>query len=65
LEYYGDPILAAARDASEQLFADLGRGDASFAALHGDWRRFRDQVQEWNRINELSYANFAYAKPKT
>jgi TRAP-type mannitol/chloroaromatic compound transport system substrate-binding protein len=63
LEYYGDPILAAARDASEQLFADLGRGDASFAALHGQWRRFRDQVQEWNRINELSYANFAYAKP--
>ena len=62
LEYYGDPILAAARDASEQLFADLGRRDAAFASLHSQWRTFRDQVQEWNRINELSYANFAYAK---
>jgi TRAP-type mannitol/chloroaromatic compound transport system substrate-binding protein len=64
LEFYGDPILTAARDASEALFADIGRSDASFAALHGEWRRFRDGVQDWNRINELSFANFSFAKPR-
>ncbi len=64
LEFYGEPILTAARDASEALFADIGRSDAGFATLHGDWRRFRAGVQDWNRINELSFANFSFARPR-
>ncbi|MFM7264766.1 MAG: TRAP transporter substrate-binding protein [Synechococcus sp.] len=60
LQYYGDPILNAARDASEQLFADIGRRDAGFRNVHEQWRGFRDQVQQWNRINELSYASYAF-----
>jgi TRAP-type mannitol/chloroaromatic compound transport system substrate-binding protein len=60
LAYYGDPILNAARAASDQLFADLGGRDASFRSLHDQWRGFRSQVQQWNRINELSYASFAF-----
>jgi TRAP-type mannitol/chloroaromatic compound transport system substrate-binding protein len=64
LEFYGDPILTAARDASEALFADIARGDPGFAALHTEWQRFRREVQDWNRINELSFANFSFAKPR-
>jgi TRAP-type mannitol/chloroaromatic compound transport system substrate-binding protein len=64
LEFYGDAILSAARDASEALFADIGRGDAAFAALYKEWGQFRRQVQDWNRINELSFANFSFAKPR-
>jgi TRAP-type mannitol/chloroaromatic compound transport system substrate-binding protein len=64
LEFYGEPILTAARDASEALFADIGRSDAGFAALHGEWLRFRAGVQDWNRINELSFANFSFARPR-
>ena len=64
LEFYGDPILTAARDASEALFADIARGDPGFAALHNEWQRFRREVQDWNRINELSFANFSFAKPR-
>jgi TRAP-type mannitol/chloroaromatic compound transport system substrate-binding protein len=59
LEYYGDAILTAARSASDQLFADTARTDRGFRDLYGQWRTFRDQVQAWNRINELSYANFS------
>jgi len=64
LEYYGETILAAARQASDQLFADTARGDAGFRAIHAEWRVFRDQVQAWNRINELPYANFSFARPR-
>ena len=64
LEFYGDPILTAARDASEALFADIGRSDPGFAALYDEWQRFRREVQDWNRINELSFATFSFAKPR-
>ena len=64
LESFGDPILKAARDASEALFADIGRSDKGFAALHGEWRQFRTAVQDWNRINELSFANFSFGGPR-
>ena len=60
LRFYGDPILQAARSASDQLFADTARSDSSFRGLYDQWRGFRDQVWAWNRINELSYAAFSF-----
>lgn len=60
LTFYGDAILAAARAASDQLFADTARADRGFRELYGQWQRFRSQVQDWNRVNELAYANFSY-----
>ncbi len=62
LEFYGEAILTAARQASEQLFADTARSDASFRRVYGDWQAFRERVQGWNRINELPYANFAFGQ---
>ena len=64
LEYYGDAILSAARAASAQLFADTARSDTSFRTVHEQWSGFRRQVQAWNRVNELSYANFSYGQPR-
>ena len=60
LRFYGEPILTAARSASDQLFADTARGDSGFRSLYDQWRGFRDQVWDWNRINELSYAEFSF-----
>ena len=62
--FYGDAILKAARDASDQLFADTARGNGSFRGVYDQWRGFRDQVRDWNRINELSFANFAFGEAK-
>lgn len=64
LESFGDPILEQARSASEQMFADMARADQGFAALLNQWRDFRAAVQGWNRINELSFANFSFARPR-
>jgi TRAP-type mannitol/chloroaromatic compound transport system substrate-binding protein len=64
LEYFGDPILEQARAASEQMFADMARGDQVFAALLQQWSGFRAGVRDWNRINELSFANFSFAGPR-
>jgi TRAP-type mannitol/chloroaromatic compound transport system substrate-binding protein len=61
LEYFGDPILEQARSVSDQMFADMARADQGFAALLQQWRDFRAGVQDWNRINELSFANFSFA----
>jgi TRAP-type mannitol/chloroaromatic compound transport system substrate-binding protein len=64
LEYYGDEILAAARGASDQLFADTARSDRTFSSLYEQWSGFRRQVQAWNRVNELSYANFSFGRAR-
>ncbi|MEB3263119.1 MAG: TRAP transporter substrate-binding protein [Synechococcus sp.] len=67
LEFYGDAILTAAQEASFQLYADTASGDATFRQIFEQWRSFRRQVYDWNRVNEYSFARFAFgsqeAKP--
>ncbi|MEB3321860.1 MAG: TRAP transporter substrate-binding protein [Synechococcaceae cyanobacterium] len=64
LEYYGDAILRAAREASFQLFADSAARDATFRSLFDQWRTFRRQVTAWNRINEYPLARFGQEAPE-
>jgi TRAP-type mannitol/chloroaromatic compound transport system substrate-binding protein len=42
----------------------MARGDQVFAALLQQWSGFRAGVRDWNRINELSFANFSFAGPR-
>jgi TRAP-type mannitol/chloroaromatic compound transport system substrate-binding protein len=62
LEYYGDAILRAAREASEQILADNAR-DATFKGVYDQWQSFRRELFAWNRVNEFSYARFAFGDP--
>jgi TRAP-type mannitol/chloroaromatic compound transport system substrate-binding protein len=64
LEYYGDGILKAAREASFQLYADTAARDAGFRQIFEEWQRFRRDVFAWNRVNEFSYARFSYGEPE-
>jgi TRAP-type mannitol/chloroaromatic compound transport system substrate-binding protein len=59
LEFYGDAILRAAREATDQILAESAR-DATFKAVYDQWRAFRGEVFAWNRVNEFSYARFAF-----
>ena len=58
LERYSDDILTAARDATQEMFAELAAGDAGFRDLLERWRLFQRETINWNRINELPLAQF-------
>jgi TRAP-type mannitol/chloroaromatic compound transport system substrate-binding protein len=63
LKFYGEPILQAAREATDQILADSA-GDATFKRVYEQWRIFRQDVFAWNRVNEFSYARFAFGEAK-
>jgi TRAP-type mannitol/chloroaromatic compound transport system substrate-binding protein len=63
LKFYGEPILQAAREATDQILADSAK-DATFKRVYEQWRIFRQDVFAWNRVNEFSYARFAFGEAK-
>ena len=63
LKFYGEPILQAAREATDQILADSAK-DATFKRVYEQWRTFRQDVFAWNRVNEFSYARFAFGEAK-
>jgi len=63
LKFYGEPILQAAREATDQILADSAK-DATFKRVYEQWRSFRQDVFAWNRVNEFSYARFAFGEAK-
>lgn len=58
IKAYSPDILTAAQAAATDLFAESASSDASFKAIYEPWQKFRDQVAQWNRINELSFSSF-------
>ncbi len=62
LKPYSQEILAAAEQASFQLFDEFAAQDADFKALFDPWKEFRTGVYEWNKINEAGFSNYVYSK---
>ena len=62
LKPYSDEIMAAAMQASFALYDEFAAKDADFKAVYEPWKEFRTGVYEWHRVNELSFANFVFAK---
>ncbi len=58
---YSQEILQAAQRISFELYEQSASQDATFKEVYDQWKQFRDQIYAWNRINELSFANFAIA----
>lgn len=56
-------VMAAARRAAEELFAESARGDAAFRAVYEPWRTFRERAFAWFGTAELAYADFVYPRP--
>jgi len=63
LEAYGEPILKAARAATDQILVESA-ADPTFKRVYDQWQTFRRDVFAWNRVNEFSYARFAFGEAK-
>ena len=59
---YSQEIMAAAQKASFELYEENASQDNTFRELYEQWKAFREQVYAWNRINELSFNQFAIAQ---
>jgi TRAP-type mannitol/chloroaromatic compound transport system substrate-binding protein len=52
-------ILEAAERESFALYAEMAAADSTFKAVYESWEAFRNQVYQWNRVNELGFSEFA------
>ncbi|MBC6473885.1 MAG: TRAP transporter substrate-binding protein [Hormoscilla sp. GM102CHS1] len=59
LRPYSREILQAAERASFDLYEEDASKDATFKQVYEQWKDFRAQVYGWDKVNQLSFANFA------
>lgn len=55
---YSKDILQAAQKASFELLDENADKDPTFKQVYEQWKTFREKIYKWNRVNELSFANF-------
>lgn len=60
LTAFSREIMAAANEATAQLCDGFSKQDADFSAIYDNWKKFRDGVRFWNKVNEASFTNFVY-----
>ena len=58
---YDKSILSAAKEASNQIYADISNQELEFRNLYTQWKLFQAEVSSWNKINEYSFLNFNYS----
>ena len=58
LKAYSQEILKEAQKASTQILEDTAKDDATFKEIYDQWSKFREEITQWNKINELSYNDF-------
>ncbi len=58
LTAYSPEILQAAQKAAFDLYEKNASQNPAFKKVYEQWNQFRSSVSEWNKINELSFADF-------
>lgn len=56
---YTPEILQAAQQAAFELYEEQASQNAAYKEVYDNWKSFREGVYGWNKINELSFANFS------
>jgi TRAP-type mannitol/chloroaromatic compound transport system substrate-binding protein len=62
LKAYSPEIMAAAQQASFELYEENASSDPTFKGVYEEWKQFRDNIYQWSSVNELSFANFAFSQ---
>ena len=58
LTAYSPEILSAAQTAAFALYDENASQNPTFKKVYDRWNQFRTSISQWNKINELSFANF-------
>jgi TRAP-type mannitol/chloroaromatic compound transport system substrate-binding protein len=56
---YSKEIMQAAQKASFDLYEENANKNNTFKQVYEQWKQFREQLYQWNKINELSFSDFA------
>lgn len=51
---YSPEILQATYKATFEFYEETANTDATFGTIYEQWKKFRAQIYQWNKINELS-----------
>ena len=62
LRQYSDEIMAAAYDATFQLYDEFAAQDADFKSIYEEWMGFRDRIYSWSNLNQGSFERFVYSR---
>jgi TRAP-type mannitol/chloroaromatic compound transport system substrate-binding protein len=65
LRGYSNEIMAAAEQASFEIYDEFATKDADFKSIFEQWKQFRDRVYAWNKLNEGSFTTYVYSKINT
>ena len=55
---YPQDVIAEAQKISLDIYENNAASNPSFKEIYRQWKSFRDNIIQWNSINELSYADF-------
>jgi TRAP-type mannitol/chloroaromatic compound transport system substrate-binding protein len=58
LRAYSPNILQSAQKTTFELLEEQAGQDATFKQVYDQWKTFRDQIYQWNAVNELSFDRF-------
>jgi len=59
---FSQEILDASYQAAFELYDNIASQDNQFNTIYQSWKAFRADIYQWNRINELSFADFVTRK---
>lgn len=54
---FSQDILQAAYEEAFELYEEMAAMDRDFKEIYQQWQVFRTEIQQWNSINELAFAN--------
>ena len=55
---FSKEILTASYQAAFELYDEIASEDTQFNTIYQSWKTFRSEIYQWNRVNELSFADF-------
>lgn len=58
LRPFPDDVMAASEAAAFELYDEFSAQDGDFKAILTEWKKFRDVVQPWHGLGELSFLSY-------
>ena len=55
---FPDDVMQVSQEAAFSLYDELSQEDGDFKAIFGEWKKFRDSIQTWHGLAEVSMLDF-------